>query len=273
MEVLTIETTADFVEYVDKISLQHSPRSYNIWFRAESDEYEKTQLIPNIYREYYNAPITVEDFKQKELNLISTFKNEAYQHLVNHQLTSHEAGTYFLMQHYGMHTRLLDWTENALISLFFAVENEYSETDSVVWILDPYELNYYTLSKSGLESEAKYCLFTCLNRDIRVGTYLQHSTFREDHDGTKLPIAIKPFYIDERIRNQSACFTLFGHEKDGLRKHPDMDVFLHKVKIPKNRLRKIKVELFRLGISYDSIYPGLDGISKKIMYASSIGAY
>src|SRR5690606_27911304 len=228
----------------------------------------------NIYREYFIPPITVDNFKQKETNLVETFKNEAYQHLIKYQLRDHTLGVYFLMQHYGMHTRLLDWTENALISLFFAVENEHSAEDSIVWILDPYLLNKYTLKNLDILNEYEYSksIFTALDRNVRLETYFSDYTLTGKNELTTYPVAVKPFYIDDRLRNQSACFTLFGHEKDGLRKHPDKDLFLHKVIIPKNRLRMIKLELFRLGISYDSIYPGLEGISKKIMYASSVGA-
>jgi len=55
-------------------------------------------------------------------------------------------GWLFLAQHYGLPTRLFDWTENPLVALYFAVEEqEHKDRDRCVWALWPGKLNqdYY----------------------------------------------------------------------------------------------------------------------------------
>jgi hypothetical protein len=57
----------------------------------------------------------------------------------------------FLMRHYGIPTRLLDWTESFSIALFFALKNA-DDTDAVVLLLDPYELNRRTIGEPSIQT-------------------------------------------------------------------------------------------------------------------------
>ena len=49
----------------------------------------------------------------------------------------------FLMQHYGLPTRLLDWTDSPLIALYFAIKDKTTDDeDGVIYGLMPTELNH-----------------------------------------------------------------------------------------------------------------------------------
>ena len=104
------------------------------WFRGEPVN-TPTPLLPNVFRKRYD-----------ENNLLQTFRRRA--HLLNLPVIPPLEATdqwLFLARHVGLPTRLLDWSEGALIGLYFALDAAERAPDSggrsVVWMLNPYELN------------------------------------------------------------------------------------------------------------------------------------
>jgi hypothetical protein len=75
------------------------------------------------------------------------FKSSAIQLMTEPHLPADDKGWYFLMQHYGAPTRLLDWTDGALLALSFSVRELKRPRDVSVWILDPSWLNTKTLGE------------------------------------------------------------------------------------------------------------------------------
>ena len=267
MKTNTVTSITEFIESIKSIKFGPMNYGYSFWFRAESASFTKTSLTPNLFREYIIGPSATVEFYKKEGSLMTIFRNEAFPFLMQNNLIDNELGTSFVMQHYGSHTRLLDWTENSLISLFFAVENLTDQNDAIIWILDPYKLNSSTKKfVSGINVE-ELILYPSIEPDQEILRYFEVDLLKAQANEVKLPIALKPFYIDDRMKRQSSCFTLFGHKSDGLRQHPYAGDFLQKIIIPFRHFREIKRDLYLLGFSYDSVYPGLEGISKKTVYA------
>ena len=104
-----------------------------LWFRGHSKvSYE---LTPSLLR---NAT-----WDKKEQILFQEYERSAA-HLLDRKDDSWEMLED--MQHYGIPTRLLDWTDVLGIAVAFALYESNDDADSAIYLLDPLKLN----DKSGL---------------------------------------------------------------------------------------------------------------------------
>jgi len=95
-----------------------------LWFRGHSEYSFK--LLPSILRK-----------KNESINEQAIY-NEFIRRYPNHSLTHRDSIEWLtLMQHYGMPTRLLDWTSNLLVALYFACED--LENDGALFVYNTYE--------------------------------------------------------------------------------------------------------------------------------------
>lgn len=159
------------------------------------------------------------------------------------------AGWLSLMQHYGLATRLLDWSESALVAAFFAAAEGAIECDAAIWLLDPAGLNrsFGVFAIPLLSSPAV--------KDEVGGAFSWPSS--------KRILAVHASQIDVRMAVQLSQFTIHGADF-ALDQHPHADQFLTKLVIPKDALQPFRHELSILGVRRSSLFPDLDNLAREL---------
>lgn len=202
-------------------------------YRGQADE--AFQLVPSIsrYRKMINGYDSMESL---ESHLLSEF--EKYVFPIKDIRDNSQIEKLVFAQHYGLPTRLLDWSVNPLKALFFAVEDtQYDSVDGEVICFSPNE--WYEGTK-----------------DIKEIDKL---------------IAFYPELLNERVSAQDGCFTAFPLQSSSFEvnelseeNYPSDIEFMWGITIPASSKIGLRVELSHLGVNHRTIYPGLDGVAKWI---------
>jgi FRG domain len=241
-----------------------------LWFRGDNRTYP---LLPSIYRN------PSANWTYDEENLHERFRVKGTPFQPRHVLNDWD--WYFLGQHHALPTRLLDWTENALVAAYFAISPTidfrdrtlydkvrelplqspvYDEMSPVIWVLDAGSLNSFSCSED--------CVLTL--GGPHCDAYLIKG-LRNQTDKNRYPIAVLPAHTNERLAVQQSVFTIHGHERSSLDSiviSPDCNVRLAKIEIDRANVAHFWSDLELLGVSKSWLFPGLDSVAETIKWIS-----
>ena len=108
-----------------------------LWFRNEDEKHYDTTLIPELYR----SKKSLDKVLEEEELLFEEFKRCGVQY--SDFDADDEWSWYFMMQHHGGPTRLLDWSDGSLMAVHFGIRFKTTPDDrkkGVVYVLDPHWL-------------------------------------------------------------------------------------------------------------------------------------
>lgn len=234
-------------DLLSQIKYLHRRYNEHLWFRGQRDS--SWGLMPSIQR--YNLPET------EERHITNDFRIRASQVMENAPSRKEYSAWMAHMQHYGLPTRMLDWTKSPLIAAFFAVESNATdaETDSCIWALRPGLLNRIEIGDSSLypvDSGTAERMLQPAFTDNPVG---------DDRINDKM-LACYSVQNNLRMYSQQSCFTIHNTRRlltDIIQ--PDL---LFKFIIPVDVRDAFRYDLQIFGITRGFVYPDLDNISRDL---------
>ena len=141
-----VRTLSDFLNEVEKLQ---AAASNSLWYRGIGDA--KYELIPALYR--HKKTTGADGLANLERQIMTRFRQRSLPY--HDRPLSDDWNALFFMQHYGVPTRLLDWTENPFVALHFALMSAKASVtaagrvsfpnDAALWILDPVAWNRHAL--------------------------------------------------------------------------------------------------------------------------------
>lgn len=223
-------------------------RREDLWWRGQP--VVGLAVKPKIYRK--------PDFPVAEYNYIHGFNRQAPIRYATwptskcHQL--------ILMQHFGLPTRLLDWSQGLLIACYFAVNQNIQDQPASLWALNPYALNE---SYRPTESNPLSRIFPDSSGEIQDMVDLAFTPYNDRAYHGDRVLAMSGPELDLRMLFQWSVFTI--HASDTAMKDlQDSERFLREIIIPAEDRYPLRQAVKILGFSRSRLFPDLESLAEDL---------
>ena len=244
----TVKSVGDLVNFIcRRLTSERTAEDSGIfWFRGHRSR--AWNVGPSIWRDYD---------RDAERNFTNRFCVRAATRY--HPLPTYDQDALWLslMQHYGLPTRLLDWTRSPLVAAYFAVEDyifdRRRETeDAIIWMLDPHVLN-----KSEGFAEVTPSIEAHMCKDMIA------AAFTHKVKENKKVLAVMAAENDLRMFVQQGCFTIHS-DTVPLDKRDKRHTHLSAIVIPAAYIRQIVSEVDACGFRRGDIFPDLGHLADEL---------
>lgn len=256
-----------------------------LWFRGEPQLYESSFLKPALYRPPNSLTLNIGELIDIEYRQHTKFKRLSPTFMdgsIDYDFWDWDS--YFLFQHHGGATRLLDWSDGALLALHFAVQDIPSnlgggggrDLDALVYVLNWEKL--IEVIQSEFQTEDIPAKWRAYVSDLRQkeATDLEESSYEDaylptdqkEKDAFEIPMV--PLVLDfprftRRIMAQRSGFIIFGRDPNFLvneLSRPGSSI--KRIRIASENRKTLRQELSDAGITESVIFPDLDGLGREL---------
>jgi len=249
-------------EYIEWINEMYKAKNKHLFFRG----HEKTchKLIPSVLRRDGKG-------KWNEKEILLDFCNYANTLNISYNKVYEIDKLLFDMQHYGLPTRLLDWSVNPLVALYCACQNNGNECDGRVYMFDPWKYNKeflkidYNIPENHQIQILARALLAYNWKPNYIEEYLKKEYIRVEINSYywQYPCATVSPFSNNRKLHQRGTFMIWGDSVCEL----DDTVFEDygsRVQIPFRHKKVILDDLNKLYINEYTVYPDYEGMGKMI---------
>ncbi len=216
-----------------------------LWWRGQANA--DWNLVPRIARGYTH----------QEQNLALKFKSRARVRHPDAPGRDDWSSWLLLAQHYGLPTRLLDWTESPLVALFFACyDHQFYSSPGAVWVLAPGKLNESQMGENAIQP-----MPNALVDRVFAGAFSRAAA--QETKASKI-LAVLTDHFDLRQLIQASTFTVHG-APTAINQLPESESFVSKLEIPADAKPVLLEILEMLGFNEATLFPDLDRLSSYLV--------